>query len=968
MASGETEDASSRSPLKPLLRWAEPIFSSAYERTLRQWTAAAQCQPDCLDIERLQPSLHAAFAGPALFLSARTLLLELAIARHQRSLQGETPEQRFQSFLDWIDSAVGRDAIDARFPLLHTDIARQATQTERFLGQFLQRIAHDFPQLAWLLQGAQQPGRLTAFDMGQGDRHDHGGSVVKLTFESGRALYKPRSLAMDVVFARFIASLAEHGVMPVQKATTTLDCGEYGYAGWIDHAPLKDEAAAGRYYRRYGGLVAIAYALNCTDLHLENLIACGEYPVLIDLETVLQPWIKRRAKDDREAIPYTPSILSSGLLPGQLSVDAWDISGLAWAEHRYKTRMAAGAGTDELRLEPTDAVIQPGANVPRLADGRRIASHGYLDEIVDGFESTYRGLLRLKPKLRSEDGLLAPFAGLETRTVLRSTQIYARLLDAISHPQYLRSTGDREAVLAKLALGGREWAFLRRCQAVEREAMLRGDVPRFMARVDGIDIHDGDGHVVDGLCDLSGMAEAQRRLRGMSLRDLRRQRYALAQALECDRLSSAVDDLKSTPHPGQRIASAFRPYRGGSFLETAIALGDDLLQLSFHDRHGMLFFQPECRDTEQSSMSMMDAALYEGLPGVALLFAELGLHSGLTRFTRAADAALVSCRRMLRDDPQALSSIGAYSGLSGWLYVLLTLGVRWQRDELIDEAVSWLPRLVECIGDDREFDLIDGAASCLLVLLELQRYRPGDDVLIAASACAVRLVDNARRDADGAHWVGAASEDGNGLSGFAHGTAGIGAALMRYGQQVQDAACLALAAEALRYERVAFVARGRRWCDRNEKVPSHDGGLADPCSWCHGAPGVGLARLLWPETLRDATWRDEVMHCMATTREHGMTEGHSLCHGQFGNLELLLQYAVQERDAVVLADGRRLGQAVLESARSGWLCGGSSVAQEPLGLMIGVAGIAYGCLRLADPVATPSVLSLAVGTPTWSPH
>ncbi len=959
MAWGETEERPSGAPFKPLLRWAEPLFAPMRERALRQWAEAARRAPHRFDIGSLERSLHAAFAGPALSMSVRALLLELAIARHQQRLQEATPERRLLEFIDWIDSAAGRAVIDARYPLLRGDIVRQATQTEGFLAQCLQRIEADYSNLVSLLPQSSQSARLAGFDMGQGDRHDHGGSVVKLDFEGARLLYKPRSLAMDVAFARFIDALAERGVEPLQRATVTLDCGAYGYAGWVEHAAVADEAAAARYYRRYGGLVAIAYALNCTDLHLENLIACGEYPVLIDLETVLQPWIKRHEEDDPLGVPYAPSILVSGLLPGQLSVDAWDVSGLAWAEHRYRTRLAAGAGTDELRLAPADAVIRPEANVPRLVDGRPIPSTGHAAGIVEGFESTYRGLLRLKPALCTEHGLLAPFAPLETRTVLRSTQIYARLLDAMSHPQYLRSAMEREALLDKLELGGREWAFLRRSQKYEREAMQRGDVPRFLARVDGADIHDVDGHVVEGLCQLSGMAEAQRRVRRMSMRDLRRQRYALVQALECDRLAAAKHSAGEAAPPDSMLASAFRPYRGASFIDTAAALGDDLLRLSFHDRHGLLLFQPEYREDENSSMAAMGSALYEGLPGIALLFAELGRHEGMGRFALAAEAALASCRRMLRDDPKALSSIGAFDGLSGWMYVLLLLGLRWRREALIDEALGWLPTLAARIGEDHEFDLIGGSAGCLLVLLQLQRHRPSDDVLAAATACAERLAATAQRHVDGACWVGVAATEHGGLSGFAHGTAGIGAALASYAQLVQDAACLELAREALRHARAAFAARSRRWYDRAEELG--DGDDEDPCSWCHGAPGVGLAHLLWPEATRDARWHDELRHCLTTTREQGMTEGHSLCHGQMGNLDLLLQHAVQTQDADALAKARRLGQGVLEQARAGWRCGGASIAQEPLGLMVGIAGIAYGCLRLADPIGTPSVMSLSAG-------
>lgn len=958
-ASGTTDDAAIDPALRPLLRWAEPLLAPARERSLRAWAGAARRHPGWFDGERLAASVRAAFAAPALAWSARALLLELAIARHQGSLEGDTPEQRFAFFLDWIDGPAGRAVLEARYPLLQADIVGQSERTERFLASFLHRVEQDFPALPGLFDGAREPGRLRRFAMGQGDRHDHGGSVVELGFEQGRALYKPRSLAMDVAYAHWLARIAELGVEPDQRATGSLDRGGHGYAGWIEHAPLADAAAAPRYFRRYGGVIAIAYLLNCTDLHLENLVACGEYPVLVDLETVCQPWIGQRSAREREGMAYAPSVLVSGLLPGQLShLDAWDVSALAWAEHRYQVRRAVGAGTDGLKLAPTEAASKPKANLPHLGDGRRVAAHDHVEAIVEGFEATYRGLRRLKPELRGERGLLAPFARLETRIVLRSTQIYARLIDAMAHPQYLRSAGEREAVLAKLDLGSRQWPLLERVQAAERAALSRGDVPRFLARVDDVDARDVDGHVAAKLCERSGWDEVQRRLRVLSPRDLRRQRHALVQSLECDRLAAIAGGRvieRSRPVP------AMRRWRGGDFLDTATRLGDDLLALAFRDRRGLVFFHPEYRDKEHASVSVMGPSLYEGLPGVLLLFAELGRLGGQRRFADAVEAGLATCRRQLRDDPDALPSIGAYDGLAGWLYVLLALGVRGRREALVDEALGWVPQLAARIGADEHLDLVGGAAGCLLVLLELLRHRPDDGAMAAARDCARRLADTAQRDGDAACWTVPASQ-GRALGGFAHGSAGIGAALARYGHLAGDAEAVALARAALRHERLAFARRGRRWYDRYVEPD----GREDVHSWCHGAPGVGLARLLWPDALRDAAWREEMAACVAAVRERGIAgePSHALCHGRLGNLELLLEYGVCQGDAQAIADARRLGRQALEDGRKGWIGGVPSAAQEPLGLMVGMAGIAYGCLRLADPARVPSVLGLSVGAPS----
>ena len=60
-------------------------------------------------------------------------------------------------------------------------------------------------------------------------------------------------------------------------------------------------------------------------------------------------------------------------------------------------------------------------------------------------------------------------------------------------------------------------------------------------------------------------------------------------------------------------------------------------------------------------------------------------------------------------------------------------------------------------------------------------------------------------------------------------------------------------------------------------------------AWCHGAPGIGLARLCSLQHLDDAAIRAEIGTALQTTLAQGFGGNHSLCHGDLGNLELLLQ-------------------------------------------------------------------------------
>jgi lantibiotic modifying enzyme len=52
------------------------------------------------------------------------------------------------------------------------------------------------------------------------------------------------------------------------------------------------------------------------------------------------------------------------------------------------------------------------------------------------------------------------------------------------------------------------------------------------------------------------------------------------------------------------------------------------------------------------------------------------------------------------------------------------------------------------------------------------------------------------------------------------------------------------------------------------------------------------------------------------------------------------------------------GATILDSIdRAGWQCGGPGAVEIP-GLMIGIAGIGYQLLRLAEPQRVPSILLL----------
>jgi lantibiotic modifying enzyme len=204
------------------------------------------------------------------------------------------------------------------------------------------------------------------------------------------------------------------------------------------------------------------------------------------------------------------------------------------------------------------------------------------------------------------------------------------------------------------------------------------------------------------------------------------------------------------------------------------------------------------------------------------------------------------------------------------------------------------------------------------------------------------------------------------LTGFSHGAAGFAWALVHLAARTGEDRFRSAALDALGYERSQFVPAAGNWRDLRRELPTEQPGEEKPAcmsAWCHGAPGIGLARLGSLPYLDDATTRAEIATALETTRAHGIGGNHSLCHGDLGNLELFLQAHALLGEPHWRAEAERIaGRILADIERRGWQCGHGSAVETP-GLMTGLAGIGYGLLRVAAPERVPAVLLLAPPEP-----
>jgi lantibiotic modifying enzyme len=202
------------------------------------------------------------------------------------------------------------------------------------------------------------------------------------------------------------------------------------------------------------------------------------------------------------------------------------------------------------------------------------------------------------------------------------------------------------------------------------------------------------------------------------------------------------------------------------------------------------------------------------------------------------------------------------------------------------------------------------------------------------------------------------------LAGISHGAAGIALALLRLYGRTGDERFRAAAIGGMELERALFSEAEQNWPDLRagaaDGIDAGNGGDGHHymLAWCHGAPGIGLARIAGLQWVDDAEVRREIDDAVRSTLAGGFGENHSLCHGDLGNLELLFAAARLDRDAGLEAEAWRIAGGIADNIRTGgWLFGLPGSIETP-GLMTGLAGVGYGLARLARPDFFPNLLIL----------
>lgn len=897
---------------------------------------------------------------------SRVMVLELNVARLQGQLQGDTSEERFFSFLQRLRDRNIALSILQEYPVLARQLAICIDRWANFTLEFLQHLCADWDAIRTTFTPENNPGVLVRVDSSAGDKHRGGRSVIVATFSSGfQVVYKPKSLAVDVHFQELLTWLNERGNHPPFRTLKVLDRNTYGWVEFIAAQACHSTEELERFYQRQGGYLALLYAIEATDFHFENLIAAGEHPVLIDLESLFHPYsgeIDGQASIFLASKTMTYSVLRVGLLPQRIWANAEsegvDISGLGAVAGQMSpnaTPSWAGAGTDEMRFTRQRVVMPGGQNRPSINE-TDVNVLDYTEAIATGFSAIYQLLLQHRDELLGKDGILARFAEDEVRVILRPTRTYALLLQESFHPDVLRNALDRDRFFDRLWQEVPYRSDLIQVIPAERDDLWQGDIPMFTTRPTSRDLWSSTNQRITDFFEESGMALVQYRLQQLSEDDLARQLWFIRASLSTLSMDGDRAGWPSYPLTKTQIQADRE-----QLLVAACKIGDRLDTLALRGEEDVSWIGLTLINERYWSLLPLGLDLYDGGLGVALFLAYLGAIAQQERYTNLAQVALTSILRQVENAKPFLTAIGGFTGWGAIIYTLTHCSILWHQPELLAKAEEFVELLPGLIDKDEKLDIISGAAGCIGSLLCLYSCSPSERTLAAAIQCGDRLIALAQPMIQGMGWL-AEGMGNKPLTGFSHGTAGIAWALLELAAVTGEERFRKTALGAIAYERSLFSVDVGNWPDLREFENTLRTGSKGPISfmtaWCHGAAGIGLGRLRSLSHLDDTELRQEIDTALRTTLTQGFGMNHSLCHGDLGNLEFLLQASIILDEPQWQAQVNRLSSIILESINQrGWLCGVPLGVETP-GLMTGLAGIGYELLRLAEPMQVPSVLLL----------
>lgn len=727
--------------------------------------------------------------------------------------------------------------------------------------------------------------KIKKVDQGQGDIHKNGHSVSKVGFADNSVLYyKPHSLEKNLKYQKLHKHLCEKAGISCREVKY-LSRQTYGWEENIENQSCKTKEEVKRYYFRLGIHLFLGYALGATDLHGENIVAHGEYPVIIDMETYPGYITKNNGSSTEEKTEtkirekIMTSVLSTGILPvltwgsGDQRVLMSAVNMHGKIRTPFRVPVVKDDKTSNIHIEYEQAEFELKECIVRL-NGEAVNSEEYTGEIIRGFRMAYAEILQNQDLKR----MMESFFDGKSRVILRHTQQYYMYLFASFHPDYMKDRKQREELLQVLHKKG-ETPLQKELRDYEIESLLELDIPYFEIDGHSRSFFDGNGKEYPGYLPYTPYEAWMEHMKQLSYYDMEQQ---------CDYIRLSMGMLNHGYIGEKRSKENISP---NSYVDkiadwlyrSAVIEGNDIGWTGLH------FWE-----NGYWSLKPCGMYLYDGIAGIALFLAKyLSMnHSHGEEAEKIYKLAVDKLKRYtdMQHEQQNLSeasTTGLYDGESSIVYVYLLLYEITGQSGWVEYAQKHFGTVIRLIPKDQRMDYLSGNAGAIVAALKLYKATGKTEYCEIATETEKELWKKAQKMDVGYGWK--LEELEYPLGGISHGNSGFLMAYAELYKATHEQSYLEKIRMMLSYEDSLYSKELENWLDLREPDAKRT-----MCGWCHGSPGILLSRMALLDILPDDEQIKKDMERAVHSLFYSEAENKiCLCHGLTGNLMIMKQYLTQ---------------------------------------------------------------------------
>lgn len=838
----------------------ERVFDSFYEKLGQYIRIILKQKLIASLVENMIDSLVKQIVQRVFWIPFRCLIADMHEKKDAGQLNGHSSTEEYDDYVSkyLLNERECREFLK-KYPIMTELLIRKIRDYINYVDEILQHFYQDRETISKEFHIKQNAMEITKISFNQDEEHFPGRMVARVGLKGGqRIYYKPHSLLLTEKYQKIENWLWEK-MGPEKSRHLVASRDDYGWEQEVTEVECKCTKEIKEYYYRCGAECCLTYVLGMTDIHMDNVIAHGKYPVIIDTEFMFDRRIEVGTQGKNLQQNLMDTVMHTGFVPNGMGTMHVNVSVLNTCDEQrlpVKMPMVINKGTSEMNISYHYPKLSHKKNMP-IYEGKYISFENYMNEFINGFRRAY-DCIKADSEVLVE--MCQPIMK-KVRYLFRNTQEYYMYITSFNFPELMSNQAKRQLSLWHMNRGLHcNETYRVKILIYEMQCVYDGIVPIFYA--DGKNLLMGDDEYIENYFQRDNEQQLKLRVEKLSDWDKDFQTKVIQSALLMyAKKKDNWDGQLGQPQPkiGELTAERIAKW----VFNAAVLTGDKMEWTSvIYGKDGW------------TKAGKADIYLYNGLSGILLFFEamwqkkrENTYHSVVEQLKKQLfehTDTLIQDGSNRQNDKMGLFDGEAAVAFTYWIMYKFTAEESYMI--YAKKQCQFILNNAHQVSSD---DLIQGRAG-IIILMSLMYEETQDRMYLdTAQKVGKNLVESIQSE--------------NCLAGMAHGYSGMAVAMALLGKYTGEENYKEIVLELCRKEDQLFDYSMNNWCDIREGKENPRNTVA----WCHGSAGILLARALIHKISRLTTnqlFKDiplnQVIDQMCQTEKTDWC----LCHGQAGLL------------------------------------------------------------------------------------